>query len=367
MSRASHSIIIDPEFQALIPPLSSDERAILEASIKKEGVRDALSVWDRDEESILLDGHNRFAIASKRDIAFDAIAVPGIETRDDAIVWIIRNQLGRRNLSDFSRVELAERMGAVLKARAKENMVKGGKAGADMTNRGLSNWSNPVAPIDTRAEIAKAAGVGTATVERVRVIKKKGIPELQDAVRSGQVSSNAGACIASLPEDEQRSVVASGPAVVRTRATEIRNGVPRHDSKPEPVPDSAPSSNRPGRPKSDATFDLDTKVKDLAAQGYGTGDIAKELGCNPMSVSHSKRRLGMTRGTNGNPLAVLTEQAVEHAGVWEFALETLNDKSRSATPEQCAALSDELKGLVRAIKRLMSVLAKSEERETESC
>ena len=34
---------IDPEFKALIPPLTPDERAGLEASILTEGCRDALT------------------------------------------------------------------------------------------------------------------------------------------------------------------------------------------------------------------------------------------------------------------------------------------------------------------------------------
>ncbi len=227
-----------------------------------------------------------------------------------------------------------------------------------MTNRVQINRSEPVDPILTRAEIAKAAGVSMGTVERVRVIKKKGVPELQDAARAGVIAPSAGARIAALPADEQRAVVAGGPDVARSKSSELR-------AEKERPPSTTPS--RPGRPKSDATIELDTKVKDLTSQGYGTGDIAKQIGCDAANVSHAKRRLGLTRGTNANPLAGLTEQAIEHAGVWEFALETLNHKMSSATQQQRDALSDELKGLMRAVKRLVSVLAKSEERETESC
>lgn len=54
---------IDPEFQSLIPPLTAEERAGLEESIAREGVRDPLVVWI--EQDILLDGHNRHEIASR--------------------------------------------------------------------------------------------------------------------------------------------------------------------------------------------------------------------------------------------------------------------------------------------------------------
>lgn len=366
MSKGIVSIVVDPEFQALIPPLSADERALLEASIKAEGVRDALRVWNCRDESILLDGHNRHAIATALGIAPAVEAVPGIETRDDAIVWIIRNQLGRRNLDGLTRVELARRMAeAMLRAKAKANQGKGGRPPA--SEKGSPKCANHSDPVDTREGIAAIAGVSHSSVDRANKILDSGVTELKAAVKSGAVSLNAGACIASLPEDEQRAVVAGGPAVVRTRATEIRNGVPRQEPKPEPEVEFTPPSNRPGRPKSDATLALDAKVQELAAQGFGTGDIAKEVGADPHRVSESKRRLGMTRAGSGNPLAGLTEQAREQAGAWEFALETLNHKMSSATQQQRNALSDELRGLTRAVKRLVSVLAKSEERETESC
>ena len=42
-------------------------------------------------------------------------------TRDDAKIWIIKNQFGRRNLAPFTRVELALLLEPLLKARAKQN------------------------------------------------------------------------------------------------------------------------------------------------------------------------------------------------------------------------------------------------------
>jgi hypothetical protein len=365
-----HSIIIDPEFQALIPPLSADERSLLEASIAKEGVRDALRVWNRKDESILLDGHNRHAIASALGLVPDVEAVPGIETRDDAIVWIIRNQLGRRNLSDFVKVELAMRMAKAVEAKGKANQkAAGGDRGNQYTGGKTAvkiNRSEPPEPILARQEIAKAAGVSMGTVERARIIKKIGVPELQEAVRAGDIATSAGARLATLPADEQRAVVAKGPDAARAKSSELRREMKRDSEPPAVVPIPAPSS-RPDRPKSAAMIALDAKVQELTERGYGTGDIAKEVGADPHRVSESKRRLGMTRAGSGNPLAGLTETASEHAGVWAFSLETLNHKMGSATQQQRDALSDELKGLLKAVKRLVSVLAKSEERETESC
>ena len=56
-------ININPEFKALIPPLSSEEFAQLEANILEEGIRDDIVTW----QGVIVDGHNRYAIATKHD------------------------------------------------------------------------------------------------------------------------------------------------------------------------------------------------------------------------------------------------------------------------------------------------------------
>ena len=55
---------VDAEFMALIPPLTADEKALLEESLVREGCRDALVVWKA--KNILLDGHTRLDICQRR-------------------------------------------------------------------------------------------------------------------------------------------------------------------------------------------------------------------------------------------------------------------------------------------------------------
>jgi len=85
---------IDHEFQSLIPPLTHEEYSGLEASIKAEGCRDALVVW----EGIVIDGHNRYEICDRVDIPFK-ILEKSFEGREDVKDWIEANQLSRRNLT----------------------------------------------------------------------------------------------------------------------------------------------------------------------------------------------------------------------------------------------------------------------------
>lgn len=85
---------IDKEFQSLIPPPSDDEYKQLEVNILTDGCRDPISLWG----DIILDGHNRFKICQEHDIPFNTVQIE-VADRDDAMLWIVQNQLGRRNLT----------------------------------------------------------------------------------------------------------------------------------------------------------------------------------------------------------------------------------------------------------------------------
>ena len=87
---------IDPEFQSQIPPLTDDEFKQLEENILKEGkLISPLIVWGNP----LVDGHNRYAILQKHPEIYFSTMPLRFENREEAIAWICRNQLGRRNLS----------------------------------------------------------------------------------------------------------------------------------------------------------------------------------------------------------------------------------------------------------------------------
>jgi len=91
-------MIIDPEIKALIPTLKPDERAKLRESIKNEGCRDPLVIWKGHD--ILLDGHNRYEICQELGQTFQVVERE-FPDKDRAMLWILKNQLGRRNLSEI--------------------------------------------------------------------------------------------------------------------------------------------------------------------------------------------------------------------------------------------------------------------------
>ena len=92
---------INPEFKNLISPLTPEEYAGLEKSIIEEGCRDPLSVWG----DTIVDGHNRYEICHRHNIPFDFHFMK-FPLTEDAIVWIINNQLSRRNLTPEQRAYL---------------------------------------------------------------------------------------------------------------------------------------------------------------------------------------------------------------------------------------------------------------------
>ena len=66
-----------------------------------DGCESPLIVWN----GVIVDGHNRYAIFRKHGIPF-SIQEKNFSSRGDAMLWMLHNQLGRRNLNSYQRVEL---------------------------------------------------------------------------------------------------------------------------------------------------------------------------------------------------------------------------------------------------------------------
>jgi hypothetical protein len=91
-------IVVRDDFKDLIPRLSDEELSLLEESIKNEGVRDPLVIWDNGSDYILIDGHNRFFLSQKHGFDFP-FKVLQFKDEEEVKYWMIINQLGRRNLT----------------------------------------------------------------------------------------------------------------------------------------------------------------------------------------------------------------------------------------------------------------------------
>ena len=105
------------ELESLIPPLSNEEFKQLERNILEEGIREPLITWN----GILIDGHNRYRIAQEHDINYKTLEKE-FENINRVKEWMIYNQFGRRNLSNYQRSVLALQLEDVFKEKAKENL-----------------------------------------------------------------------------------------------------------------------------------------------------------------------------------------------------------------------------------------------------
>ena len=92
----TQTLRIDPEFKAQIPPLTEDERAQLEENILAEGeLLSPILVWN----DTIVDGHNRYEILQSHPGIPYSVRNLYLETREEVLAWICKNQLGRRNLT----------------------------------------------------------------------------------------------------------------------------------------------------------------------------------------------------------------------------------------------------------------------------
>ena len=87
---------IDPEFQKQINPPSFEETHQLEMNIlKEERVLNPIITWN----GYIVDGHTRYQVLRRYPFIPFEVIEKEFANRYEALVWICKNQLGRRNLT----------------------------------------------------------------------------------------------------------------------------------------------------------------------------------------------------------------------------------------------------------------------------
>ena len=171
-------VIVDEEFQSLIPPLTDQEHTGLEENLLRDGCLEPLIVWS--EQRILLDGHNRKEICDRYDINYASREV-SLPNRDDAKRWIIEHQFGRRNLTPYQRSELALKLKPLLAKNARERMLAG-----KPTDPGQNSGQG-----QTNKALAHVAGVSHDTISKADYISGHADETTKKKLRSGETSIHA--------------------------------------------------------------------------------------------------------------------------------------------------------------------------------
>ena len=177
-------LVIDKEFEKLLPVLTPDEFYKLEKSILKNGLLDPIKIWQdpKTKQWVIIDGHNRYKILKKNNISrrywcdYKILYEDELPTREDVKQWMLEQQLGRRNLSEAERYEIVQKFKTVIKQKARENQSSGGK--------GLSNLSK----VNTRKEMAKAVGVSEGTYQKMERVMESDNEELKQRLREKKIS-----------------------------------------------------------------------------------------------------------------------------------------------------------------------------------
>lgn len=202
------NLIIDPEFRDKIPPLSEDEFAKLEENIVSDGeVREPLVVWN----NTIIDGHHRWKIIQKHPEIPYRIKDMDFADKWAAIVWMCRNQLGRRNVTDEQKTVL---IGEAYKAQKMTQGAADGFRGNQHT-KVVSGQSGDLPKLKTRDIVAKEFGVGAKTVERAEHFldglneANKVSPGIKEAILAGEVKApkKVIADIRKMPEEKKVEVV----------------------------------------------------------------------------------------------------------------------------------------------------------------
>jgi hypothetical protein len=180
-SQETGNIKVDAEFCTFIGTLTPEERNQLKENLSADGCRDPLVTWN----GVLLDGYHRYELCQELGIGYETRELTTIKDREDAKRWIIQNQIGRRNLSDYQRVELALHFKPQIQAEARDNL-KTGSSG----KRGGSPLLNFAKRINTRKELARIAEVSEETLRKAELINRNGPEETKERLRRGKTSIN---------------------------------------------------------------------------------------------------------------------------------------------------------------------------------
>ena len=212
-------LTIDPEFEAKCPPLTEDELSQLEESIIEEGiVFTPIIVWN----NTIVDGHNRYKIIQEHPEIKFRTHEKHFENRYEALSWICRNQLGRRNLTPMQKKYLiGQRYEAEKQAHGASDGFRGNQH-IELV-RGQNDLLPEAKLIDkvnkTRKVIASETGTSESYVKRADQYAKgidaaeEALPGIKNDLLSGKYKPK---------ESDVAAIAKADPEERREKAEQLR-------------------------------------------------------------------------------------------------------------------------------------------------
>lgn len=219
-SSTERTPVVLPELAGLLPPLSGDQLAALEADILENGCYSPIIV---NEDMVVIDGHNRKAVCEKHGIPYRMVVFSFADLLE-AKQWALDTQKGRRNLDKWELGKIALLLKPDIEARARVNQQE---YHGNQYDGGLSAILPEVHsdPVNTRKELAYAVGLGERTMGKVMQINEHAPAAVREALDSRDLSIHQGYNIMRQLRDvppEQREEAAAQAVEALKAKKEIR-------------------------------------------------------------------------------------------------------------------------------------------------
>ena len=242
---------IDPEFQSKIPPLQFEEEQQLEQNIIAEGrLLNPIITWN----GYILDGHTRYRILKKHGFIKFEVEEIQLANKYEALAWICKNQLGRRNLSP-------ERKKFLLgKEYESTKLAVGAPLGSKHGIRKCGQNDHIFTESRTCQRIASEHGVGEKTVRRAEKYSQgidaaeEAVPGAQEEILTGRIKATDAqiAALPAIPKEERPAILDELRKEKGKRNQKLVCGLkpdrPRPTAAP-PKPPEPPQNEEPAAPE----------------------------------------------------------------------------------------------------------------------
>lgn len=237
----------------LFPMLVGVELDRLAESIRINGQIHPVLTWRHPTDGLMLiDGRNR--VAACEQIGIQARSEEFVGSEKSALDRIVVENLKRRQLKPSQVAMLGPALLPMYEAAAKRAQEAARQRSAETVIRRSANGGSKPEGLresslmpsggqppggnrgrqrgpQSRDDVAAALGVTPDYVSNAKAVEKKGIPELGQAVRDGEINVRAASGIARLPKEEQLSALSKHKGKARNEEpSEKHNRPPRNPS-----------------------------------------------------------------------------------------------------------------------------------------
>ena len=227
-------LAINKEIATLCWKHTDEERLLLTASLKDEGCRDPIYYWEiRDtplDKCPIVDGHTRYEICREWGINYTVRPMQFVDMLD-AVCWVSRNQMGRRNASEAQKAYLRGKLHMTRKSSRESGILSEEPAA-------------PPEPPNLAKAIAKESRVSLRTIHNdtrfAKAMDKLGkkSPNLRDAALKGSISKRHATIIADASESVLRGIENVPDTELNACVKSTVSAMQGH--KPPPIPGAKP-------------------------------------------------------------------------------------------------------------------------------